>query len=163
MYFFQVVHIADGQKQFNLLLKEGDQFARKTLDDEIAMLLSSLNGAAPLQFDYNAAMSGAGNGWLPSSSSSARTPPPNSASTAQFSINNSIPRRHPGIVRAGSSGDSMGQHGQVRAGSNSSHGHGQGGHEYSESIDEEVVRDEQVVRDEEEVEDERRERDFGTV
>jgi hypothetical protein len=47
-------------------------------------------------------------------------------------------------------------HGKVRAGSNSSHGHGQGPYEYSESIDEEVVRDEDEV-------DERRERDFGTV
>ena len=153
---------ADQQKQFNLLLKEGDQFARKTLDDEIAMLLSSLNGSAPLQFDYNAAMSGAGNGWQPSPSSiSSRTPPPNSASTANFSISttgHSIPRRHPGIVRAGSSGDSMGVQGQVRAGSNSSHGHGHGhGNGYDQSINEEVV------MDEDEVEDERRERDFGTV
>jgi hypothetical protein len=124
------------------------------------MLLSSLNGAAPLQFDYNAAMSGAGNGWLTSPSSTSRTPPPNSASTANFSISataQSIPRRHPGIVRAGSSGDSAGMHGKVRAGSNSSHGHGQGPYEYSESIDEEVV------RDEDEVDGERRERDFGTV
>jgi hypothetical protein len=48
-------------------------------------------------------------------------------------------------------------HGKVRAGSNSSHGHGQGPYEYSESIDEEVV------RDEDEVDDERRERNFGTV
>jgi len=124
------------------------------------MLLSSLNGAAPLQFDYTAAMSGAGNGWLPSPSSTSRTPPPNSASTANFSISattQSIPRRHPGINRAGSSGDSAGMHGKVRAGSSSSHGHGHGQYEYSESIDEEVV------RDEDEVDDDRRERDFGTV
>jgi len=109
-------------------------------------------------------MSGQGNGWQPSPNSlSSRTPPPNSASSAQFSISTTghhgIPKRHPGLARQGSSGDSRNFHG-FRAGSTSSHGHGRGlgnEYDYDQSIDEEVV------RDEDDVEDERRERDFGTV
>jgi hypothetical protein len=130
------------------------------------MLLSSLTGSAPLLFDYNAAMSGVGNGWQPSpSSQSSYTPPPNTASTANFSISNSyashgqgqgsqsLPRRHPGLTRQGSSGDSLGVFRQVRAGSNSSQGH--------VGLDDSI--DEEVVMDEEGMEDERRERNFGTI
>ena len=37
--------------------------ARKTLDDELALLTSSLMSGAPINFDYAAALSGIGNGW----------------------------------------------------------------------------------------------------
>jgi hypothetical protein len=72
----------------------------------------------------------------------------------------SLPRRHPGIVRQGSSGDSLGVHGHGRVrGSTSSHGHGQGQYGHDDSIDEEVVGDE----DDEEGSGERKEHNFGTV
>ncbi|ORY29163.1 hypothetical protein BCR39DRAFT_533034 [Naematelia encephala] len=51
------------KRQFSILLREGDLLARKVLDDELALLTSSLTGGAPLKFDYTAALSGTGNGW----------------------------------------------------------------------------------------------------
>lgn len=147
------------QKQFNLLVKEGDQFARKTLDDEIAYLLGSLNASAPMQFDYDAAMSGAGNGWQPSPPRSAsisqrqraRQPSePSTASSASFSI-----RRPSALVRHGSS-----DHGQ--AGPHPTHPWARSSADQHGDSEELEPAMEEHMRDEESPE-ERRERDFGTV
>lgn len=165
----------DGQKQFNLLVKEGDSFARKMLDEEIGYLLSSLSSSQAMQFDYDAALSGVGNGWQPSPPRSAAAaaryqhhPPssPSTASTANFSTttssagghynSSSLSRRHPGMVRQGSSGRSQDQHSShpwARAGGDTSvDGHGR--EELAGSM-EEHMNDEDP--------EERRERDFGTV
>lgn len=161
-------YTADDQKQFNLLVKEGDQFARKMLDEEIALLLSSLSSPSPMQFDYDAALSGAGNGWQlspPRSSAqhySNRLPSePTSASTANFSIATSgggpgphnLSRPHPGLVRRGSSDRSQDQHASphpwARRSTDSSRDGGVAGSR------EEHMRDEDS--------DERREHDFGSV
>ncbi|WWC73280.1 uncharacterized protein I206_107246 [Kwoniella pini CBS 10737] len=51
------------KKQFSALLREGDTLAKKVIDDELAMILDSLNpGSKPLNFDFNAAIIGSGNG-----------------------------------------------------------------------------------------------------
>ncbi|WVW79092.1 hypothetical protein I302_101056 [Kwoniella bestiolae CBS 10118] len=60
------------KKQFSLLLREGDTLARKVLDDELSIILQSLNpGSQSLNFDYKAAVVGSGNGWINSSSNTA--------------------------------------------------------------------------------------------
>nr|XP_019009650.1 uncharacterized protein I206_05209 [Kwoniella pini CBS 10737]OCF48431.1 hypothetical protein I206_05209 [Kwoniella pini CBS 10737] len=57
------------KKQFSALLREGDTLAKKVIDDELAMILDSLNpGSKPLNFDFNAAIIGSGNGWYDSNS-----------------------------------------------------------------------------------------------
>lgn len=149
------------QKQFNLLVKEGDHFARKMLDEEIAVLLSSLGSQTPMQFDYEAALSGAGNGWQPSPHRSMSnrqqymnrlSSEPTSASTANFSIatsgggqhtHNSVSSRHrPGLVRQGSSDQSQDHHGQAHPWAATRRStDSQGNEELTESI-EEQMRDE---------------------
>ncbi|GFZ51454.1 hypothetical protein JCM24511_09218 [Saitozyma sp. JCM 24511] len=67
------------KKHFSILLREGDALARRVLDDEISMVLSSLSpGSGPMRFDINVAMSGQGNGYIP------ETPMPHSAATSTF-------------------------------------------------------------------------------
>nr|XP_018258990.1 uncharacterized protein I303_08532 [Kwoniella dejecticola CBS 10117]OBR81148.1 hypothetical protein I303_08532 [Kwoniella dejecticola CBS 10117] len=59
------------KKQFSILLREGDTLARKVLDDELAMILNSLNpGSESMNFDLNAALIGSGNGWYNTASAS---------------------------------------------------------------------------------------------
>ncbi|WVQ93379.1 hypothetical protein IAU59_000448 [Kwoniella sp. CBS 9459] len=65
----QVVELflkVDGKlkKHFSTLLREGDTLARRVLDDELALLLQSLNpGAKAMNFDYHAATTNSGAGW----------------------------------------------------------------------------------------------------
>ncbi|WWD21005.1 hypothetical protein CI109_105486 [Kwoniella shandongensis] len=47
------------KKHFSILIREGDTLARKVLDDELGLLLNSLNpGSKPLSFDTTAATTG---------------------------------------------------------------------------------------------------------
>lgn len=68
------------QKHFSTLLREGDTLARKVLDDELALLTSSLTAGEPIKFDYLAALSGTGNGWYGGGSGGGRGPAVNIAS-----------------------------------------------------------------------------------
>ncbi|KAK6904542.1 hypothetical protein I203_105357 [Kwoniella mangroviensis CBS 8507] len=57
------------KKQFSSLLREGDTLARKVLDDELQIIMQSLNpGSKSFKFDLNAAVIGSGNGWINSAS-----------------------------------------------------------------------------------------------
>lgn len=53
------------KKHFSILSREGDALARKVLDDELALITSSLKTGAPLKFDMTAALSSTGNGHWP--------------------------------------------------------------------------------------------------
>ncbi|WWC91400.1 uncharacterized protein L201_006344 [Kwoniella dendrophila CBS 6074] len=78
------------KKQFSILMREGDNLSKKIIDDDIPMILNSLNpGSKTLNFDYNAAIINSGNGWLSNSSSSQQPQPqtPNTSNTSNFNFN----------------------------------------------------------------------------
>jgi hypothetical protein len=59
------------QKHLSNLVREIDALARKVLDDEMTILIQSLNpNSAPMKFDMAAAISSSGNGWIPEDLSS---------------------------------------------------------------------------------------------
>lgn len=82
------------RKHFSVLLREGDALARRILDDELAVLLSSLTSGPAMKFDVRAALSGGIGGNVEGVKSGMLHPPPTAVTLGGGSMRSEIGRAH---------------------------------------------------------------------